>query len=336
MVDKYAVVITTINHPTRAVKEISNNAHKLNAEFVIIGDSKSPNDFIQPGATYLNLESQTRSGFKYAQIAPTKHYARKNIGYLVAIKNGATILIETDDDNIPYESFWAPRELRRQCKILRDERWVNAYSHFTQDFIWPRGLPLDRIRDANPAWSGLPVEAIDSPIQQGLADGDPDVDAIYRLLLPLPLKFESQEPIALQGAWCPFNSQNTTWWPDAFPLLYLPYYCSFRMTDIWRSFIAQRIAYMNGWGIVFHSATVFQERNEHNLLRDFEEEVPGYLNNDRIKRLLQDLDLPSGPGNVAEAVRRCYRALIDAALIGSEEMPLVDAWLSDLSGISLS
>jgi hypothetical protein len=37
---------------------------------------------------------------------PSKHYARKNLGYLIAIKNGAEIIIETDDDNIPEKNFW--------------------------------------------------------------------------------------------------------------------------------------------------------------------------------------------------------------------------------------
>jgi hypothetical protein len=52
-----------------------------------------------------------------------------------------------------------------------------------------------------------------------LADDNPDVDAIYRLLLPIPLRFKEVKAVALRGAWCPFNSQNTMWWPDVFPLL---------------------------------------------------------------------------------------------------------------------
>ena len=94
----------------------------------------------------------------------------------------------------------------------------------------------------------MPAQTVACPIQQGLADGNPDVDAIFRLVLPLPMNFGRKPPIALcRGAWCPFNSQNTSWWPAAYPLLYLPAYCSFRMTDIWRSFVAQRICWENGW-----------------------------------------------------------------------------------------
>jgi hypothetical protein len=60
------------------------------------------------------------------------------------------------------------------------------------------------------------------------------------------------------GAWSPFNSQNTAWYPKAYPLLYLPSYCSFRMTDIWRSFVAQRIAWENGWAVLFKSPDVYR------------------------------------------------------------------------------
>src|ERR1700691_4694073 len=97
-------------------------------------------------------------------------------------------------------------------------------------------------------------------------------------------------PIALLGACCPFNSQNTTWFKEAFPLLYLPYYCSFRMTDIWRSFVAQRIAWTCGWPVLFHQSTMRQERNDHNLMNDFRDEISGYNNNALICNSLKELN----------------------------------------------
>ena len=128
------------------------------------------------------------------------------------------------------------------------------YRYFSDANIWPRGLPLDAINDEIPEWAQLPEMQADCPIQQGMADENPDVDAVYRLVLSLPINFRRDRRIALgRGAWCPFNSQNTTWFREAFPLLYLPAYCSFRMTDIWRSFIAQRIAWECGWSVLFTS-----------------------------------------------------------------------------------
>ncbi len=330
--DAYAVVITTVNAPTRGVQEIARDAPRLGAEFVLVGDEKSPANFHQPGATYLDVQAQRDTGFAYAEVAPTRHYARKNIGYLHAIRNGATVLIETDDDNIPLDAFWAPRARQVEARVVRGTDWTNVYAWYADGVIWPRGLPLDRVRTApTPAsLDDLRLEWADCPIQQGLADDNPDVDAIYRLVLPLPLQFRQADPVVLLGPWCPFNSQNTTWWADAFPLLYLPYFCSFRMTDIWRSFVAQRIAYLNGWGVLFHTSTVFQERNEHDLLLDFEQEIPGYLHNARIREALNGLDLPAGADAIGRAVSMCYQRLIEMGLVGDAELPLLEAWLKDV------
>ena len=177
------------------------------------------------------------------------------------------------------------------------------------------------------------LEPIYCPIQQGLADENPDVDAIYRLTFPLPVNFKQIDPIALLGTWSPFNSQNTTWFSEAFPLLYLPYYCSFRMTDIWRSFVAQRIAYLNGWGILYHAASVYQVRNDHDLMRDFEEEVIGYLHNDAIRTELNNLKLELGVKEIPNAMRQCYEKLIAMNLVGDKELLLLEAWFSDLAAL---
>jgi STELLO glycosyltransferase-like protein len=330
MKDKYGIALTTINQPTKAVQEIARDAPKLNAQFVVVGDQKSPKNFNQPGAVYLDLDMQQQSGFKYARIAPPRHYARKNIAYLVLKRAGATIIIETDDDNLPTDGFWAVRDAFAVARVVSNESWANVYSYFANSHVWPRGFPLEFVNAPQPSWGVLEVRNTFCPIQQGLADANPDVDAIYRLTLPLPIYFRRAEPLALLGAWCPFNSQNTTWWRVAFPLLYLPYYCSFRMTDIWRSFVAQRISYLNGWGILFHEATVIQERNDHNLLRDFEEEIPGYLANHRIREELSAIDLPAGEANIPSAMRRCYERLVALKIVGEQELGLLDAWLADI------
>jgi hypothetical protein len=167
------------------------------------------------------------------------------------------------------------------------------------------------------------------PIQQGLADDNPDVDAIFRLIQPVDIKFDlTAHSIALgKGSWCPFNSQNTVWHKEAFPLLYLPSFCSFRMTDIWRSFVAQRIAHENGWHILFYSPTVFQERNTHNLMKDFEDEIPGYVNNTKIKTLLENADIKGSYQNIFDDLFLCYKVLTEAGLIGEEELPLVEKWI---------
>ncbi|WP_219729728.1 STELLO glycosyltransferase family protein [Sphingomonas sp. NBWT7] len=248
------------------------------------------------------------------------------------MRDGSNVIIETDDDNFPRDGFWQPRDRLVTAPMLTGSGWCNVYRHFTDAVIWPRGLPLDRVHD--PLGSAIPAQAtIDCPIQQGLADDNPDVDAVYRLLLPLPQTFRDGSVILDRGLWCPFNSQNTTTFRPAFPLLYLPYHCSFRMTDIWRSFVAQRIAWANDWRLLFHGSTVWQERNEHDLMRDFADEVPGYLNNDRIRATLEDLEIAGGAAAMPDDLMRCYRALIALGVIGSEEEGLLAAWCEDLAAL---
>lgn len=325
-----AMVITTINSPNQALLQIAEGCRQHNVRMIVIGDSKSPPDFHIPGVEYYDLEAQRNSGLGYAKICPEKHYARKNIGYLLAYRNMAEVIVETDDDNLPQSGFWDDRQRQQNVEAIEGRGWVNVYRYFTDTLIWPRGLPLTEInRDRSPISDAT---VCDCPIQQGLADVNPDVDAIFRLTYKLPVSFSERTPLALApGRWCSFNSQNTTWFRDAFPLMYLPAHCSFRMTDIWRSFVAQRIAWEMDWSLLFHNATMWQDRNEHDLMRDFADEIPGYLNNAIIVNALEELALRKGASAISHNLRICYDKLCQMGVVGHEEIALLDAWIEDCS-----
>jgi hypothetical protein len=105
------------------------------------------------------------------------------------------------------------------------------------------------------------------------------------------------------------------------------------MTDIWRSFIAQRIAWLNGWAILFHWPTMIQQRNVHNLMRDFNDEIPGYLHNSEIREALESLPLQAGAEKIGDNLKICYEKLVSMSLIGKEELALLNAWLEDIRGL---
>ncbi len=335
MSENVAIVVTSISKPNRALAKLANGSQKnRTTSFIVIGDEASPPDFYIDGCDFYNLEKQIASGFKFAKLCRLRHYSRKNIGYLLAIERGFSIIVETDDDNIPYEAFWQHRKQKHRVPKVEQAGWLNVYRYFTDVNIWPRGLPLDTIHSPVPVWDSLDVTEVDCPIQQGLADNNPDVDAIYRLVLPLPQSFRKDRRVALMsGTWCPFNSQNTTWWKDAYPLMYLPSYCSFRMTDIWRSFVAQAIAWTNGWAVLFHEPTVWQERNEHNLMIDFKQEVEGYLRNHGFCKALEALNLAPGVDKLSDNMRICYEKLVSLSLVDKRELNLLEAWLSDIESL---
>jgi len=106
------------------------------------------------------------------------------------------------------------------------------------------------------------------------------------------------------------------------------------MTDIWRSFVAQRIAWENNWSVLFHKPTMWQKRNEHNLLSDFVDEVPGYLNNQKICNALDGLSIKSGVDNLGFNLTICYEKLVELEMIDKKELSLIDAWLDDLKKVS--
>lgn len=324
------LIITSIasdKHPV--LNRFAAEAALHDVRFLVIGDKKSPS-FHLDGCDFFSVERQSAMPYKLAGLLPFGHYARKNLGYIEAAHSGAEIIIETDDDNYPETCFWNKRNREVSAYLLEEKEWVNIYGYYTQNNVWPRGFSLEHIQSELPELGVL--HKISTPIQQGLADLNPDVDAIYRLTQPLPLRFEKEpKRIALgYGSVCPFNSQNTTWFREAFPLMYLPSFCSFRMTDIWRSFVAQRIAWTCGWNILFHEATVWQERNEHAIIKDFKDEISGYCNNGEIMDRLMKLDLEEGVEAIPENLIRCYRTFIKMSLIEEKELALLEAWITDI------
>jgi hypothetical protein len=328
-------IITTIQEPTPSILGLMKAIDRADGALLVIGDKKGPAKYDIPRAEFFSLQDQLQLQFTLAPLLPVGHYARKNLGYLIAFSRRAQFLYETDDDNAPNDA-WQIRTLQTRAQKLTQRTWANVYRLFRNDLIWPRGFPLVLVND--PATfvhdSQAPLESFACPIQQGLADLSPDVDAVWRLLLNREFNFPQSQSVWLPpGTWCPFNSQTTWWWPVAYPLMYLPSYCSFRMTDIWRSFIAQRCLWELGYGLVFHPPEVIQERNVHNFMLDFEQEVPGYLLNQQIVRILADLPLASGEAAVADNLMTCYESLVAKSVISSAEIPLVKAWLADIDSL---
>ena len=314
-------VITTIHPPTKAV-EILHNFFGWN--LIVVGDKKTPEDWNYKTATYIS----TAYNDKYS---PFNHYARKNLGYLMAMQKGATVIYDTDDDNIPND-WWQIRRLKTKITHTTKQKWCNVYQPVTSGRIWPRGFPLNMVNDEVELKEM--DEEIECPIQQGLADISPDVDAIWRLTLNREVHFWVIKSMYLKNTWCPFNSQSTWFFKEAFPLMYLPITASFRMTDIWRSFVAQRILWEMGRGIAFHSPSeVYQERNYHDLMKDFVDEIDGYKFNLQITELFDKMSLRKGNEGILYNIWNLYHALVVNNYLKKEEMPAVEAWIKDYENV---
>lgn len=329
------IVLTTIQAPTSALAAI---ADLCRGEWgiVVVGDIGTPDDWSHPGVDFLSVERQKEMFGAFAEMIPYRHYCRKNLGYLYALKNGAKLIIDIDDDNIPYESFGRDLHCTVEGRLLNGARWVNVYKHFIDNTrIWPRGLPLEEIETTGEL--AKQSRSFASPIQQFLADNDPDVDAIFRLTTAGKFFFRKDaRPVVLeQECWSPFNSQNTVFFAEAFPLLYLPCHVSFRMTDIWRSFVAQAALWHHNLRISFHAPTVEQQRNQHDLTKDLAQELIGYVSNRKIARTLSETRQTISPGDSLEdTALKLWQSLESIGIILPEEGAILREWFDQYESIS--
>jgi hypothetical protein len=332
-------VVTTIQSASQQLITLASRMVDQERKLYIVADLKTPLDFSLEKSLVLTVAMQETLEWQLTKVLPYNIYSRKMIGYLEAIKEGCSWLVETDDDNLPLESFY--EKPLTECFTRQisgeSEKWINPYAYFTDQKIWPRGYPIELLiaswAKSTPKTEDSLIKITNVALYQGLANGEPDVDAIYRLVISddSKMEFKNLAPIALPSySYAPFNSQATCWSQEIYPLLYLPSTCTFRMTDIWRSFIAQRLMRETDFELVFTSPTVFQDRNPHDFLRDFSDEIPGYLGNSKLVELLDNTKVEGGVENFGADLKTLYSALVSHGYLESEEINYLDAWLTDL------
>jgi hypothetical protein len=326
---KTSIVITTIQYPTEAVKTFSKLV-KHDCDLIIVGDLKTPADWFLPQAKYTSFDNQDKLVYKITKLLPKNHYSRKMIGYLLAISEDADVIVDTDDDNIPYPNWGFPSFSGLFPCLIDNNGFTNIYSYYTQQKIWPRGFPLQKVNENNRIIKNRDIQQnqVEIGIWQGLADEDPDVDAIYRLIINTPCYFAKNGQLVLgKNTVCPFNSQNTAFRRAVFPLLYLPTTVTFRFTDILRGIIAQPILWHAGYHLGFTDPTVVQKRNEHDYLRDFESEIPCYLKIEEIFNLAKSV--ASGSNSISDNLFAIYCSLQKTKLVETKELDILECWLSD-------
>lgn len=322
--EKTCVVITTINKPSKAVEQFSKIP---GISLIVVGDKKTPDNWTSQNVAYLSLLDQQKTTF--GQKLPVNHYARKMYGYIYAFRNGADIIIDSDDDNIPQDNWIFPKFDGIYEVTNNNLGYVNIYKQFTRSKIWPRGYPLSLILEKDKL-SFSNTRYCEVGIWQGLANGDTDVDAIYRLTLNKSIQFRERNPFVLgEGTISPINSQNTAFRKSVFPLLYLPSYVSFRYTDILRGLVAQSILWKFGLRLGIQEATVYQDRNVHNFMNDFNDEIPVYLNSTKIVPIVQKSIQQAK--DINEALLLAYRALISEKITENKELKLLNAWIGEFT-----
>ncbi|CCD66877.2 uncharacterized protein CELE_F02C9.2 [Caenorhabditis elegans] len=343
------IVVTSISLPTEDVKRL---ASFTDWNLVVVADTKTPLDWELENAHFLSVEFQKKSPFSLVSSLSYKSYTRKNIGYLYAISQGAEWIYDTDDDNKPYGLGLNQFNFKETTSGVRfrpangtateiQQRLFNPYRFYGMDQMWPRGFPLEHfVKHTNGNETQvLCYKMKRAAVQQGLVHHDPDVDAIYRLQHAdsrsgLNVKFNKfAPPITLSvGTYSPWNSQNTMFHKSAFHTLFLPTTVSFRTTDIWRSFISQKILHLSGLTVSFVPTNAVHFRNAHNYLKDFKDEQQVYEDSGRIIEFLHNWNCKTG-SSIQSCIVQLANDLVEVKLLGEEDESLMEMFLNDLTAL---
>lgn len=327
---KPAVVITTIHPPSPS---IARWIERTEWPLIIVADRKTPPDWAMDRCLCVSVDMQQALPFNIARQLPWNHYARKMIGYLIAMRQGADAVVDTDDDNEPLPGYGILPEEGDFGTSRPDLGFLNVYRHFSDQWTWPRGFPLHRLRQEAERPPLVPeTRKMRIGVWQGLVRGEPDVDAIFRMTVHRECPFMEKPPLVLEkGTICPINSQNTIFFKKAFPLLYLPAFVSFRFTDILRGIIAQPIMWAAGLRTGFVAPTAAQNRNSHDLLQDFRSEIPCYLQAEAAADIATAAVNPKN--TLSDNLHRVYKSLCQNEIVPHQELEMLEAWLADLSQV---
>lgn len=278
---KKAIVTTTINPPTVALKKFIKIARNEDWHLFIVGDLKTdhrPYRDIEAAldcVTYLDPEQQEAISQELSDLIGWNCIQRRNFGLIAAYKWGADIIATVDDDNIPYDNWGKHCKVNREIDMSTYKTDLPVFDPLSPIFpaLWHRGFPIQMLYKRQLLAPTMTRRLC--LIQADFWDGAPDVDAVARIALNPIVKFEPVMIPLGSNKLSPFNSQNTFLSRAIFPTYFLFPHVG-RMDDIWAAYVTQ---FSFPDSVVYCKASVYQERNPHDLTKDLEAELLGYKHN---------------------------------------------------------
>lgn len=276
---KKVIVTTTINPPTEAIRKFD---AMPGWELVVIGDRKTPSYKLERG-TYVSPEEQQKYDPELSEAIGWNCIQRRNLGLLWAYDMKADMVALVDDDNIPLNGWGENLLVGQETEVNFYETELDAFDPVgatNHRQVWHRGYPLQLLPKRDYSKKHRTNVTVD--VQADFWNGDPDIDAICRMEHAPECEFDPNcFPIAANKMG-PFNSQNTFLSGRCLKDYFLYPHVG-RMDDIWAAYYLQA----KGYQVVWNRASVYQQRNVHDLVRDMQQEYCGYENNLRLVRDLR-------------------------------------------------
>jgi hypothetical protein len=268
-----AIVTTTIQKPTEATLKFC----KLNNwDLIVVGDLKTPeNEYKEINCHYITTEDQEVLNKELSDAIEWNTIQRRNMGFLYAYNEGYEVIASVDDDNIPKENWGRNLYINNEIELTTydtPQEIFDPLSVTERNDLWHRGFPIQLLKNKNDI-TDIGKQKRKPLIQADLWDGDPDIDAICRLSKMPMVEYKISAPYCSTKI-SPFNSQNTFFHRSVIPFyMVIPHVG--RMDDIWGGYLLQQ-RFKDS--LIYNSSTVFQDRNEQDLIKNLEWEIIGYRN----------------------------------------------------------
>lgn len=273
------IATTTINKPTDALRKFS----KMKNFKLIVALDKNSKKFHLNNTIVLTTRLQEKKWPKLSKLIGWNCVARRNFAILEAFQRGADVIALVDDDNIPLNNWGKKIFIDKTIKtklIKTNKKIFDPIGYAGYKNLWHRGFPLEMI-NARKYFSDQKMNIVPK-VQASFWNGDPDVDAIARILYKPNCKFDKKKFPFYSNKISPFNSQNTFISRDILPDYFL-FPGIGRMEDIWASYYVSSKKHK----IIYSEPTVVQKRNKHNLIQDFKDEYLGYTYNLKLIKALK-------------------------------------------------
>jgi len=337
------LITTTINVPhvlTQWAESMTEND-----VIIVAGDKKSPHDEIND--LLIDIASKYGVGTKYLDPSRQEHWnvsdiigwnciQRRNIALLEAMTLKPRYILTIDDDNAPMQKDQVER-LKMVFKsdshdyAKTNTRWYNpGRSTLTADYrpVVHRGYPLSQrhIKPFITATSKCPIG-----VAAMLWMGEPDIDAIERIVsAPIITRIYHDDVVLAPGTWAPFNTQATMFRAELAPAMFMWPHVG-RYDDIWASYLTRAVMDELGWGAYYGHPSVFQDRNEHDLVKDLKAEIFGMEHNETIIKVLRDEDLEGLDGTkIIEMTMTLLNAAEKTGVLPHNTSRSFHAWISDV------
>ncbi len=296
-----AIIIPTVNVPTN-LRDWAAQLQPNKDIIIIAGSERTPHDEVRAfidtlpvETTYLHPDDHEVLRWEVERYHELNHHHRRNFALLealsVAKKRDIKRIITIDDDNYPNSINWVSNVVdildipNVRPVVDAKDGWWNA-GELCEPTVTHRGYPISqRLTQGKHRYLSPSNERIG--VIASLWVGDPDIDAIERIALNPQVKYLVESVTLAKGTWCPFDTQSTTVHIDLAPMMAM-WTGVGRYDDIWCSYLMRAVMDVFGWHVTYGYPAVRQDRNQHDLLKDLDNEMLGYRRTDDLCRVLRE------------------------------------------------